>query len=708
MSPVPPEAFQGLTGRLVSLGLVHAVWVGLLASAVAAIVFQALPRISHRVRYGLLAMAMGTVVAGPIVAVVIQRSTAESRSLTGGASIRVMTNRVSEEPAPAVSASGQPPTGKPRMSIEGSLWFTRLLPALSHRLEAIQPFVLASWLIGVAVLSARLILGAISLRRLVRAATPAGESRRARISPCYTLVGPTLLSDNWEGRGLTPSALLDPIQTRADGLARRLKLRRMPLVLVHSGPIEPGLCGLFRPKILLPGPWLTGADAGRIDAILAHELAHARRLDLSANLLQRLVETAFFFHPAVHWLSRALRRERELCADALAVALTGDPVSLASALESVARFRLTSLSSGRPAPLFGASLGGENLSLLPRIQELLGMTPNTSARRPLWPWVSLPSAGLLALFGASLGLAQDPPKAVAPSNVPAAESPATAKPPLPVSSAKGEAAPRQSPSVDSYPQVSFEVRFLSAAGSVWRDATKDRLHEVYRDDEVTSWIVRDQKSIHDLVTALQGDPRSNLVQFPKVTTYEGAQAMLLDSAPSSRVDIAGDVTVTIEEGKLPRPSTKSGAEIMGVGLTPTIRPGSVQMTIDLYPSLDGKAAMDRLLNGKTAVQPETPGGERTSGPRNEHYLLTHNVPDGSGLLIRVGSEGVKGDARQSSGLERMVLITPKAYPKGTGPEMVGAQKALPQPSKSAALQSPVKPIEIHGALNGRIIQGRRP
>jgi hypothetical protein len=111
------------------------------------------------------------------------------------------------------------------------------------------------------------------------------------------------------------------------------------------------------------------------------------------NLAQRLVEVGMFFHPAVHWLSRSLRRERELCADALAVRLTGDPLALAEALQSVARLRLTS----PKVAAVGASLGGPSVSLLPRIQELIGMTP-LRPRFPVWPFAALPAAGFLALL----------------------------------------------------------------------------------------------------------------------------------------------------------------------------------------------------------------------------------------------------------------------------------------------------------------------
>ena len=139
---------------------------------------------------------------------------------------------------------------------------------------------------------------------------------------------------------------------RARALARRLRLRKLPAILVHPRIDEPFLTGLFQPAILLPARWLTLTRADLLDAILAHELAHARRLDQLVNLAQRLMEAILFFHPAVHWLSRSLRRQREFCTDHLAVRATRNPLAMASALESVALLRLSS----RPPRVAGRAL----------------------------------------------------------------------------------------------------------------------------------------------------------------------------------------------------------------------------------------------------------------------------------------------------------------------------------------------------------------
>ena len=62
-------------------------------------------------------------------------------------------------------------------------------------------------------------------------------------------------------------------------------------------------------------------DAGSL--VLAHEFAHIRRYDYLVNILQMVVETLLFYHPAVWWTSARIRHERELCCDDIAVAVDG-------------------------------------------------------------------------------------------------------------------------------------------------------------------------------------------------------------------------------------------------------------------------------------------------------------------------------------------------------------------------------------------------
>src|SRR5262249_31480014 len=130
-------------------------------------------------------------------------------------------------------------------------------------------------------------------------------------------------------------------------LARRLSLAlgvRQAVRLLESTAIEvPAVLGLLRPVILLPASAVTGLTPAQLEMILAHELAHIRRHDFLVTLFQSAVETLLFYHPAVWWISRQVRIERENCCDDLAVAVCGTPLQYARALARLEELRAEAL-----------------------------------------------------------------------------------------------------------------------------------------------------------------------------------------------------------------------------------------------------------------------------------------------------------------------------------------------------------------------------
>jgi hypothetical protein len=121
--------------------------------------------------------------------------------------------------------------------------------------------------------------------------------------------------------------------------------------------------------------------------ILAHELAHIRRHDFIVNLMQAVVETLLFYHPAVWWISQRIRVEREHCCDDVAVAMFGDPLQYARALTRFEELRLD------PAHALLAANGG---SLLTRIRRLVGARGESAN----WSSQLAAGAGLLTVLGA--------------------------------------------------------------------------------------------------------------------------------------------------------------------------------------------------------------------------------------------------------------------------------------------------------------------
>jgi HEAT repeat protein len=110
--------------------------------------------------------------------------------------------------------------------------------------------------------------------------------------------------------------------------------------------------------------------------LLAHELAHVRRHDYLLNLIQTVVETLLFYHPAARWISERAREERENCCDDIAIASCGvDPGQYTTALLVLEEAR------GAGFTLAAAANGG---SLLRRAQRILTGTSPYVELGPRW------------------------------------------------------------------------------------------------------------------------------------------------------------------------------------------------------------------------------------------------------------------------------------------------------------------------------------
>jgi beta-lactamase regulating signal transducer with metallopeptidase domain len=176
--------------------------------------------------------------------------------------------------------------------------------------------------------------------------------------------------------------------TAAQQLAERMGVARPIRVMISAIADGPSVVGWWRPVILLPSATLIGLTPWQLEAVLAHELAHVRRHDYLVNMLQSVVEILLFYHPAVWWVSNCVRRERELCCDDLAVALSGDAVGYARALTILERQRLR-------LPRAQAAMAAADGWLGLRVRRLVGMVQDPN--RPTLV------SGLLAL-GLALGV----------------------------------------------------------------------------------------------------------------------------------------------------------------------------------------------------------------------------------------------------------------------------------------------------------------
>jgi len=198
--------------------------------------------------------------------------------------------------------------------------------------DAHLPLIVSLWLLGAALFFLRLIGGLVYIQRLRR-------SKHQQLEVQWIKMVATLskkLALN-KSVALAESALV-----------------QVPLVIGHLKPI-----------ILFPIGIVNQLNPKEVEAILAHELAHIYRNDYLVNIIQSVIETLFYYHPAVWWLSWIIQTEREHCCDDLAVQLSGSSLTYAKAL-----LRVQELTPVR-TPTFAMSFAGRKNQLLNRIQRLL-------------------------------------------------------------------------------------------------------------------------------------------------------------------------------------------------------------------------------------------------------------------------------------------------------------------------------------------------
>jgi beta-lactamase regulating signal transducer with metallopeptidase domain len=298
-----------------SLGwtLLHFLWQGTAVAALAAVLMTACRRAS--LRYVLAVGALVLMLAAPVATFFFLTSSATTA--TPAKSSPVLETRVTITDNFVSASSG----------------FSRLPPSLDT-----LPWLVEAWLLGVACFSLRSAGGFLLLER---------ERRRQ--------------SD-------TVSALILDVCT---ALQRRLGLNRVVRYCECVWLQAPAVIGWFRPIVLLPVTALTGLSDEQLQLVIVHELAHIQRLDPFVNVFQICVETLLFYHPAVWWLNKRIRAERENCCDDVAVSVCGNAVEYARALTLMEEWR------SAPALAMAANRG----PLSERIFRVLGLKPAGAGTR---------------------------------------------------------------------------------------------------------------------------------------------------------------------------------------------------------------------------------------------------------------------------------------------------------------------------------------
>ncbi|MGC1275405.1 MAG: M56 family metallopeptidase, partial [Planctomycetaceae bacterium] len=277
------DEFAGPVGLKLSLALLHFLWQGVLIAAVAAVLMRLFGRRSPQRRYAIGVASLALMAVAPVVTFCL----------------------VTPPTLPAVEPAPLADVGDLLVDLEQFDAFLTTLdvppgeaPVIApqavrltwgERLRLVQPYAVLLWLAGSLLCGLRLVIGAHSSLKCRR------------------------------GRRALPEPWLDVVVKAAGRIGIK-----SPNVFVSDRVAEAIAVGLLRPMVLLPAAWIGRVPPDVLEAVLAHELAHLRRYDLWVNLFQRIVESVLFYHPAVWWLSRRVRLEREYCCDeTAAAAVTG-------------------------------------------------------------------------------------------------------------------------------------------------------------------------------------------------------------------------------------------------------------------------------------------------------------------------------------------------------------------------------------------------
>ena len=328
----------------VGAAILHSLWQGALIAVLTAVAFLVFRGATPNVRYALAWLGLATLtIAWLMTAIGYARAARDSESAPAlfgePAASNETAARVASTVNDAVAETGSEPA-----------------PSWTNQLDSWSRAVVPLWFIGVLGLSIRLAVGWLIVARVRKAAHEE-------------------LTDAW--------------QTRIAAMKTRLRISR-PVWVAQSALVHvPMLVGWLRPMILIPAAVVSGLTTAQLEAVIAHELAHVRRHDYLANIVQTAAEILLFYHPACWWISKQIRAEREHACDDLAVSVCGDRVLYAEALADLETLR-------SEPPVLG--LAATDGVLMRRIRRLVAAAPVRRGLSPGWAAAAVPLTALVLVL----------------------------------------------------------------------------------------------------------------------------------------------------------------------------------------------------------------------------------------------------------------------------------------------------------------------
>lgn len=171
------------------------------------------------------------------------------------------------------------------------------------------------------------------------------------------------------------------------GLKRRATLvgqRGGIRVLASAEARVPMAAGFVRRAVVFPQSVLDELTPQEFEQVLCHEMAHLRRWDDWTQLAHAVAQAVFFFNPAIYWIGRRLKIEREMACDDWVVSATGEARPYAACLT-----HLHELTRRAPCPqLAPGATGKTRWQLRARVEALLQPDRDSTPRFSQSGWMA--------------------------------------------------------------------------------------------------------------------------------------------------------------------------------------------------------------------------------------------------------------------------------------------------------------------------------
>ncbi|SEJ20054.1 BlaR1 peptidase M56 [Dyadobacter sp. SG02] len=301
--------------RALCLTLMHSLWQGLVAAIAAGIILLCTRRSRPAFRYNMLALVLLLFVSGTVLTFNLTMRDIGEMS----ASVLVFSQEWMVQTAFQNA-------GHAAIEVAETDWMIRIMAFFSEHAQVI----VAGWFLVFAVKSLLAVSGLLYLRKV---------AQQVSMPEMKWIV-------------------------RFCELAGRMRIGQEVALHESEQVTVPMVIGFLKPVVLVPLGMLANLPAAQVEAILLHELAHIRRRDYLINLVQIFCENVFFFNPAVWWISKLIREEREHCCDDLAISVMQNKTSFIHALVSFQEYN-------QSRPVFEVAFSKKRNHLLDRIKRIV-------------------------------------------------------------------------------------------------------------------------------------------------------------------------------------------------------------------------------------------------------------------------------------------------------------------------------------------------